>query len=190
MKKVILYIATSLDGYIADNTGGVNWLAGEKEAPPEETSYIDFVKDIDTVILGWNTFNQIVTELSVDLWPYFEMNSYVMTNKKDLVEKMIDDNIGNTKKYKEQIILSDENVSDLINKLKNENGKNIWICGGANVVNQLIKLDLIDSYNITIIPTILGKGIKLFDNDNKKIDLKLINTKIYNGIVEVKYERR
>lgn len=64
MRKITLFIAMSLDGYIADNNGGVNWLNGQENDSENIDVYSEFVKDIDTVIMGWNTYHQIVTELS------------------------------------------------------------------------------------------------------------------------------
>ena len=192
MKKVVVYIATSLDGYIADKTGGIKWLEEQENKSIEETSYIDFIKDVDTVILGFNTFNQIVTELSPNVWPYFNMNSYVLTDKDEAVKEMIEKNVGNIQKYKDKIVFTNRSIEKLISELKNlnNNKKNIWICGGANVINQLVKLNLIDKYHISIIPTILGSGIRLFDDDNIKINLKLNEIRTYNGIVELEYVKR
>ena len=68
MKKVILFIAMSLDGYIADKHGGVSWLNGEDKNIESADTYTDFIKHIDTVIMGWNTYEQIVTELSPKQW--------------------------------------------------------------------------------------------------------------------------
>ena len=67
MKKIKLFIAMSLDGYIADSDGGVEWLSGHGDNSDNINSYSEFVKDIDTVIMGWNTYHQIVTELSPNL---------------------------------------------------------------------------------------------------------------------------
>ena len=64
MKKVTVFIAMSLDGYIADSRGGVDWLAGQGNDDDSVDSYSEFVKEIDTVVMGWNTYHQIVTELS------------------------------------------------------------------------------------------------------------------------------
>lgn len=74
--------------------------------------------------------------------------------------------------------------------MKNEAGKDIWICGGADIVKQLLQADLIEQYYINVIPTILGNGIRLFDNLDKEIKLKLIKTRSYNGITDLVYERR
>lgn len=70
----------SLDGYIADSKGSVNWLTGQGNDDNVD-SYSEFVKDIDTVIMGWNTYHQIVTELSPNEWVYNDFKSYVLTHK-------------------------------------------------------------------------------------------------------------
>lgn len=81
MRKVSLFIAVSLDGYIADADGKVDWLEGQESTGAESESYDNFIKDIDTVIMGWNTYNQIITELSPDEWVYSGLNTYVITHK-------------------------------------------------------------------------------------------------------------
>ena len=70
MKKISLFIAMSLDGYIADSKGSVKWLNGQGTDGDNIDVYSEFVKDIDTVIMGWNTYHQIITELSPDEWVY------------------------------------------------------------------------------------------------------------------------
>lgn len=76
------------------------------------------------------------------------------------------------------------------NRLKNEIGKDIWICGGASIVKQLMQANLIEQYFINVIPTILGNGIRLFGTSEKEIKLKLKKTRSYNGITDLVYERR
>lgn len=82
------------------------------------------------------------------------------------------------------------NIKELINKLQQEKGKSIWICGGSNLVNQCVKENLIDEYQITTVPVILGNGIRLFDENNKNIKLKLKDTKEENGLIMGIYEKR
>lgn len=74
--------------------------------------------------------------------------------------------------------------------MKKEKGKNIWICGGDNVVQQLMDEDLIDVYNVTIIPTILGSGVRLFKKGKNEIKLSLVKAKTYNGMIDAVYTRR
>nr|WP_317357350.1 dihydrofolate reductase family protein [uncultured Tyzzerella sp.] len=176
MRKIVLYIAMSLDGYIADINGKVDWLTGENINNNCMDSYLNFIKTIDTVIIGKNTYNQIVNELSPNNWVYSGMKSYVITNNL----------FDNT----DEIISVNEDVCSLVAKLKKEEGKNIWICGGSNIVNQLIEKNLIDIYHISVIPTILGNGIKLFNKFDVERKLKLINNSSYNGIVDLVYENR
>lgn len=175
MKKVSLFIAMSLDGYIADSDGSVNWLTGQGDDDNIDT-YSEFVKDIDTVVMGFNTYHQIVTDLSPDEWVYQEFTTYVVTH--------------NLKPSSDKIYFTNESPVALVKKIREENGKGIWICGGADIIQQLVKEDLIDEYYITVIPTIIGSGIRLFGNSNHEIKLKLIKTQSYNGMVDLVYIRR
>lgn len=176
MRKIILYIAMSLDGYIADSEGRVDWLAGQDKDVAGDDSYADFVNSVDTVIMGWTTYYQITTELSPEKWVYDNLQSYVITHR-DHVSKC-------------NITFISESPCALVNDLKQKNGKDIWICGGADIVRQLMQNHLIDQYHISIIPTILGNGIRLFDVTDQKTDLRLITAKNSNGIVELVYQKR
>ncbi|MDO5540844.1 MAG: dihydrofolate reductase family protein [Eubacteriales bacterium] len=175
MRKVILFIAMSLDRYIADKNGSVDWLDGQGGNEENIDTYSIFIKDIDTVVMGWNTYHQIVTELSPAEWVYDDLTSYVITHR----------GLSSTNK-----IIFTENACDIVRKLKQEQGKNIWICGSANIIQQLMKDDLIDEYYISVIPTILGSGICLFGTLPKEIKLKLIYTQTCNGITDLVYTRR
>ena len=81
MRNVVLYISMSLDGYIADDSGKVDWLEGQSKEVENKDTYSAFVEGVDTVIMGWNTYHQIVTELSPDDWVYEELMSYVFTHQ-------------------------------------------------------------------------------------------------------------
>lgn len=81
------------------------------------------------------------------------------------------------------------NIEELIERLKQEKGKNIWICVGANLVNQCLKNDLIDEYQITTVPVILGNGTRLFEKNGKKIKLELKEIKEENGLVIGRYTK-
>lgn len=176
MRKVILYIAMSLDGYIADATGSVNWLTGQNPEMPTPDTYTEFVQNIDTVIMGWNTYRQVVEELSPDKWIYEKLRTFVITHR----EIPVLDNI----KFVQLA------PADLLCGLQAEAGRDIWICGGAEIVQQLMSANMIDRWHIAVIPTLLGTGLRLFGGFKPKIDLNLLRTLNYNGIVELVYERR
>lgn len=177
MRNVILYIAMSLDGYIADENGDVGWLTGDgSDIDADGGSFPRFIETIDTVILGYRTYHQIVTELCPDSWAYPGKKSYVLTHR--------------SLKSTEEIIFTDEAPEKLIERLKQEDGKDIWICGGAAVINCLYDFGLFDRICISVIPTVLGGGVRLFDKHDKPLTLKLISTEINNGMVDLLYEAR
>lgn len=176
MKKISLFIAMSLDGYIADSKGSVDWLNGHGNDDENIDTYSEFTKSIDTILMGWNTYHQIVTELSPDEWIYDDFTTYVVTHNKHTSF--------------DKIRFTDESPVELVKKLREENGKDIWICGGANLIQQLVREDLIDCYYITVIPTILGSGIRLFENTEHELKLRLLNIQSYNGMTDLIYTRR
>lgn len=175
MRKVVLFISMSLDGYLADTKGNIDWL--NIEMNEEDTTYEDFYKDVDTVLLGYNTYEQVTTQLAVGNYPYKDSKSYVFTNKK--IEKTEDN-----------ITFVDGDVVPLITELRNEPGKDIWLVGGAYLVKQLVEANLIDTYYIAVMPTLLGNGIPLFQPEYDKIDLKLANNYVKNDIAYLVYNRK
>lgn len=165
-----------VDGYIADDNGGVDWLSGQGNDEENIDTYCEFVKNIDTVIMGFNTYHQIVTQLSPDEWVYEDFLTYVITHKeRTSLEKVKFVNIS---------------PAELVKKLKEKDGKDVWICGGADIVRQLVNENLIDCYHITVIPTLLGSGIRLFDNARQEIKLRLLSSQSYNGMTDLVYIRR
>ena len=167
MRKVILYIAVSLDGYIADSEGSVEWISGQDKNVEMEDTFTPFFSGVDTVIMGKRTYDQIVTELSPDQLTHHSEEEGT-----------------------ENIRFRNMDVCQLVEELKQESGKDVWICGGAEVAQQLIANNQIDIYHLAIIPVLLGNGTRLFGATDKKIDLEMIRTKKYNGIIEVVYSRR
>lgn len=172
-RKVILYIAMSLDGYIAREDGSIDWLDA-LEMTEEDTTYEDFYQMIDTVVLGRKTFDQIQNELSPEVYPYEGVRSFVMTSK-------VQENSGN-------IYFVDKDIRTLIKKIKHEPGKNIWIVGGNSIIQPLVKENLIDEYIIAVVPTILGSGIPLFGDIDKEIPLKHIKSYTKNQLTYMIFE--
>ncbi len=176
MRKTIIYIAASLDGYVATKDGDVAWLGGDGSEPENMGSYDEFYERVDTVILGRTTYEQIVTDLSPEQWPYEGKMSYVMTHR--------------AYEDKEGIHFTSEDIGALLGRLKAQEGKDIWICGGASVVNEVLRLSLADEICISVIPMILGSGIKLFKEGLPECKLELSGTRSYNGMVDLVYRPR
>lgn len=166
----------SLDGYIADPQGGVDWLVGEDRTREVPDSYDAFVCNVDVVIMGWNTYHKIVTELSPEKWVYEGLQAYVITHRS--VEQ------------REGVVFTDESPCTLVRRLKQAEGRSIWICGGADIVGQLLGEGLIDMFHVAIIPILLGGGTRLFGVQHSPAGLQLVSTLSYNGIVEVVYRKR
>ncbi len=177
MKKIVLYIAQSLDGYIADEQGGVQWLNGDGSEPDAKGTYADFYEGVDSILLGYSTYNQIITELSPDVWPYEGKDCYVLSRQ---------DRAGD-----ERVTFCQESPEQLIQKLKSEEhpASCIWICGGAQIAQPLIAAGLVDELRIPIIPVLLGKGVRLFGELEEMQKLRLTAIHQYNGIAELCYVR-
>ncbi len=175
MNKVKLYIATSLDGYIADTSGNVNFLDTFEPTQDAIDAYNSFYNSIGTVIMGNSTYKQVITDLSPNLWPYENCTTYVYTNTKK-------ENINN-------IIFTNENPTQLINTIKSSSSEDIWLLGGSQIVQTFLEHNLIDEYIITIVPVILGNGIKLFNPSIFSTSLKLVSSKNIGEFVELTYSK-
>jgi dihydrofolate reductase len=172
-RKVILYIATSLDGYIAKPNDNLDFLS-IVEQEGEDYGYASFIESVDTVILGRRTYDWIMKH--VPEFHHADKKSYIIT-------RTAKPPIGNTSYYT-------GNLKDLILKLKGETGKNIFIDGGAQIVNELLKENLIDEFVISIIPILVGDGIKLFSNGRPEQKLTLISSKQFvTGLTQLHYKR-
>ena len=174
IRKTILYTAVSLDGFIADKNGGIEWLDKQVFGPEGQESYEYFIQTVDRVVMGYTTYHQITTELSAGFWPYEGKMTYVMTHR--------------AMEDKENIKFVNSPLDQFISALKDRPGKDIWICGGADLVNQLIKSRLISRFHISVIPVILGNGIRLFHEGNPANHLKLISADNLHGMTDLVYE--
>lgn len=174
-RKVILYIATSLDGFIADEAGGIEWLSTATDYEESDNSYEEFYRQVDTVLMGRTTYDQVVNELAVDNYPYADSDSYILTSR------------GTANK--EKVVFTDEAVESLVQRLKAEAGQDIWIVGGSSLVTPLVANNMIDEYHLATLPIILGKGIPLFAEQSQPLKLKLKEVSSLNGIVSAIYTK-
>lgn len=177
MVQTVLYIATSLDGYIAKPDGNLDWLTSfPTPSNGDDYGYSELLQNIETLIMGRKTYDEV---LNFDMeWPYKGLHSYIVSSNQNLEIKSPD------------TYLLNENLSEFIINLKNKSKKNIWIIGGGQLVTNFLQLDLIDKMILTIIPKMLGEGIPLFLNKNHESTWKLIENKSYNtGAVQLTYEK-
>jgi dihydrofolate reductase len=172
-RKVILYIATSLDGYIAKQDDNLDFLS-LVEQEGEDYGYADFEKTVDTVILGRRTYE--IAASMAGHFPHSDKNAYIITRK--------------PRPDTDSVKFYSGDLKALIHKLKSENGKDIFCDGGAGIVNELLKNDLIDEFIISIIPALLGDGIKLFQEGRPELKLELVSTKQFEkGLAQLHYKR-
>lgn len=168
MRKIVLFIATSLDGYIARPDGRVDWLF-----TGHDYGYRAFYDTIDATLMGHNTYKQI---LGFGSFPYPDKRNYVFTK-------------GDAARLSNVTIIK-SNAVEFIRQLKAQPGKDIWLVGGCQLNDLLLTHDLIDKVILSIHPIILGKGIPLFSEGLNELKLNLINTQAWeNGLVQLTLER-
>lgn len=163
----------SLDGYIATKDHSLDFLSAV-EQEGEDYGYSEFVSSIDTVIIGRKTYEKVI-EMGYE-YPHTDKNVFVIT-------RTAKNSCGNLNFYT-------RDLTQLIIDLKKQTGKNIYCDGGSEIANLLMKNDLIDTYIISVIPTLLGDGIQLFKEGRPNQQLKLVSIKQFEkGVSQLHYER-
>ena len=176
MRKISLFIATSLDGYIAKPNDDLSFLKlVEKEG--EDYGYEQFTDTIDTLIIGRKTYDYVIKEIGSSHYDNGQRDVYVITRTQR-------PSVGRTTFYT-------GSLTDLVKQLKSENGKNIYCDGGAEVINELLKNDLIDEFIISIIPVLLGNGTRLFKDGRPEQLLEFVTAKTFDtGLIQLHYKRK
>ncbi|MDX8574578.1 MULTISPECIES: dihydrofolate reductase family protein [Elizabethkingia] len=176
MRKISLFIAMSLDGYIAKPNDDLSFLKlVEKEG--EDYGYAEFTSKIDTIIIGRKTYDYVVNEIGASHYDNGQRDIYVITRTER-------PQVGRTTFYT-------GNITELVKQLKSENGKNIYCDGGAEVINELLKHNLIDEFIISVIPVILGNGTRLFKDGRPEQALEFITAKTFEtGLAQLHYKRK
>jgi dihydrofolate reductase len=171
MNKVILYIATSQDGFIADINGGVDWLPQPKDENELDLfGYTKLINDIDIILMGSKSYEQI---LGFGDWGWKDKQTYVFTSR----------NLNTKEQY---VTTTRDTPLEFMQKYKNsESKKDIWLLGGAKLAKSFSDHNLIDEIILTIIPKTLGDGISLGLNLE---DFKLIKDEaISDNIIQKTY---
>lgn len=176
MRKLSLFIAMSLDGYIAKPNNDLSFLKiVEKEG--EDYGYAEFTDKIDTLIIGRKTYDYVLKEIGSSHYDNGKRDVYVITRTER-------PQMGRT-------IFYIGNLSKLVKRLKSEKGKNIYCDGGAEVINELLKYDLIDELIISVVPVLLGNGTRLFKDGRPEQTLEFIEAKTFDtGLAQLHYKRK
>lgn len=173
MNKV--FIATSLDGYIADKNGDLEWLNSYPAPAEGDAGFSDFISSIDAIVMGRNTFEKVLS-FGIE-WPYSK-KVFILSNTLKRVDSSLSGRV--------EIIQGDLKV--LIQSLNQKGFKELYIDGGQ-VIQSFLKLDLIDEMTITKVPILLGAGIPLFQNISSSRWTHVKTETFSNGMVQSKYSR-
>lgn len=170
-RNVVLFIATSLDGYIATKDESLEWLFNvEGEG---DNGYSAFYQTVDTVLMGNNTYDWMIRNVTGE-FPYKNKDCYVFSRSS------IEDN--------EYVEFINADIVHFISELKSKEGEDIWLVGGGELLHFFLEKGLVDEIILTVAPTIIGKGIPLFKEGEYQLDLKLKGTRKFNQFVELHYD--
>jgi len=182
MRKIILDVAVTLDGFIEGTNGEIDWLVND-----EETDFgdilTDILADIDIIFYG---------RVSYDLWGnYFPAENASAKLKKayNLLHSKTKYIFSTTKTSDGNATFINSNVKERVQQIMQQPGKNIWLYGGGKLITTFINLGLVDVYRLAVHPVILGTGKPLFENIEKRVGLKLIDAKPSNsGVILLRYQ--
>ncbi len=170
-----VYIATSIDGYIAKADGDIDWLHEQPNPTNSDYGYAEFIANIDALVMGRNSFDKV---RSFDEWPY-EKKVFVLSSS---ITKVPDDLIGKV----ELLTGTPEQVTSNLNAL---GFNNLYIDGGQ-LIQSFMAADLIDELIVTRMPIVLGSGIPLFGRLAEPIKFSHQHTQVYDNIlVKTHYSR-
>ena len=175
---VIVYIALSLDGYIAGSNNDLSWLDQLNDDIPSDNPYEfnRFLETVGAIILGRRTYDWEVDNGHGDAHP---LPKFILTNRPPHPKARKDD------------VFTNEDIVEVIQKAKAITRKKIWVEGGANVVQQCIANDLLDEMILFIAPILLGRGIPLFGSLNAYKQFMLRKaTALPSGLALLEYERK
>lgn len=178
MRKIILDLAVTLDGYIEGPNGETDWCIMD-----EDMKFEEFLSGIDAIFYG---------RVSYDFWGNFQPEP-----ASDEMEKNLWRQVHSKKKYvfssqhrqDDDATFISSNLPAAVAEIKNSEGKDIWLYGGAGLITSFIEHDLIDLYRLSVHPLAMGKGKPLFENIKERIDLKLVKSVSFqSGVIQLIYK--
>jgi dihydrofolate reductase len=176
MRNLILYIATSIDGFIARSDGRVDWLESVPNPNQLDYGYAALYESVDTTLMGNETYKTILA-FSSDQFPYADKTNYVFSRQPDVTDTQ----------YVRYV--TDEAVT-FVTSLKQQAGKDIWLVGGAQLNATLLAAGLIDKMIVSIAPVVLGNGISLFGGEVPDATFTLQKNEVFDtGFVQLTYTK-
>ena len=171
-RKAVVFIAASIDGFIATTDGDLSFFSAvEKEG--EAYGYAPFISVVDTVVLGKKTYDKVIAMGYP--FPHADKEAYIITRTPK-------EAVGSAQFYTGDVV-------ELVQQLKQQEGRTIFVDGGAYVVNRLLQAGLIDELYLSIIPVLLGSGIALFEQHHAMQKMKLLQAKSFDtGLVQLHYK--
>ncbi|MYV05978.1 MULTISPECIES: dihydrofolate reductase family protein [Furfurilactobacillus] len=169
MRSVILYIATSLDGRLADANGELDWLTNT--AVDGDAGYDRLMGEIDTLIMGRTTYDYVINH--TDVYPYEGLTSIVLTHHEISATDGVQTYHGD--------------VVTLVRQLRQKSGKAIWIVGGGKIVGDLIQAELIDELRLFVAPTFIGAGPQLWQSGAQQKAFELMDVSRAGQLAELDY---
>jgi dihydrofolate reductase len=168
MRKLMLFIATSLDGYIARPSGDIDWMFTD-----HDYGYPEFFAGIDTVVMGRKTYDLAI---SFGAYPYEGTEGFVFSRDAGAAD-------GN-------VAFVARDPAAFVEGLKQRDGKDIWLVGGSEIIAECLAHDLVDELIISVHPLILGRGIPLFAPGLPEREFVLTGTERFaSGLVQMSYRR-
>lgn len=168
MRKIILNLAVSLDGYIAGRNGEYDWCLTDNDY-----GITEFLKTVDTTLMGRKTY-ELILEFGP---PYPELTNYVFSRS------------SKTSDYTNVVFVNDD-IPSFVQKIKKQPGKNVWLYGGAEIIDPLVNANLVDELVLSVHPILLGDGIPLFKKQNHRTSFKLNDAIKYpSGLVQLIYNK-
>jgi dihydrofolate reductase len=178
MKKVILDLAVTLDGFIEGPNGEIDWCIID-----DDMDFDGFLAGIDTIFYG---------RVSYDSWGNYQPDSGAGETEQKLWEAVHSKKkfvFTSQEKEDDQAVFIHSDIAEKVTEMKQQDGKDIWLYGGASLIKTFIQLNLVDIYRISVHPTVLGSGKPLFEDLKKRFELKLIESKPFkSGVVQLIYE--
>lgn len=182
MRKVILNLAVTLDGFIEGPNGEIDWCALDGES---DAFFDKFLPEVDSIFYG---------RVSYDLW-----GQYQPPNTASASEKKLWSAVHSKKKYvfskkpspDSNVIYIADNIAERVMEIKQQPGKNIWLYGGAELISYFINENLVDKYLLAVFPVLLGSGKPLIQNITRRLPLRLNSTEhSSSGVLLMDYEAR